>query len=186
MAFAFALGAQTTTPGTTAPLDWRLRASLYARTFITYQSVLDTAPAIAFNHTIVSPESWGGGTQGLYRRIGSTYAQYAVRETIELAMFAVHKEDPRYVRQGRGPVLRRAAGVLKSAVIVRDLNGGQTLAAGAMVGVFGARAIAVAWLPPEEQTGTSVLVSGSYGLLTRAAGNAVHEFWPDIWRRIRR
>ena len=65
------------------------------------------------------------------------------------------------------------------------LNGGETLAVGAITGIFGARAVAAAWLPPEKQTGASVVISGGYSLLTRATGNAVREFWPDIWHRLR-
>jgi hypothetical protein len=165
------------------PLDWNLRARLYTRKFTTFQSAFDTVPGALFNHGINSPESWGQGGDGFARRLGSTYGQYAARETIELAMFAIRKEDPRYVRLGSGSFGRRVGRVLKSAVIARDLQGRDTLAVGAIVGVFGGRAVAVSWLPPEKQTTSSVMISGGYGLLTRAAGNAFREFWPDIWRR---
>jgi hypothetical protein len=173
-------------PGSLPPLDWNLRARLYARKFTTFQSVWETAPGIALNHAVNSPQSWEQSGLGLARRAGSSYAQYAARETIALAMFAIRKEDPRYQRAGSGPLLRRVGRVLKSAVVARDLNGRDTPAVGGITGVFAARAIANSWLPPEKRTASATLVSGGYGLLARAGGNAVREFWPDVKRRFRR
>ena len=185
-AVAASASAQSAAPGTLAPLDWSLRTRIYVHKFVSFQSVFDTAPGVAFNHGIDSPESWNQRAGGLGRRVASSYGQYAARETIELAMFAVHKEDPRYVRRRSGPFKSRAGQVLKSSVVARGLDGRDTFALGSVVGIFGARAVALAWLPPEKQTASSVLISGGLGLLTKAAGTAVREFWPDVRRKFRR
>lgn len=164
------------------PFTWRTRVDYTLNKFRTPQSLLDTVPGTLFNHAIDSPPEWDQAWEGLGRRMGSTYLQYSARETIELGLFAVRKEDPRYWRQGSGSLWSRSRNVLKSSLFAHTRDGRPTPAINSVIGIMGGRAVALTWLPPSRQGFDQVAISTGWGLLTKAAGNGFQEFWPDAKR----
>jgi hypothetical protein len=55
-----------------------------------------------------------------------------------------------------------------------------TLAAGRLIGTYGAWGIAQRWNPPEQQTLGQFALYGSVGLLSKVGSNALREFLPDV------
>ena len=146
---------------------------------------MDTAPSYFINHGIDAPKEWNQNAGGFLRRIGSTYAQYATRETIELGMFAVRKEDPRYVREEGAPLRSRIGHVFKSTFYAHNRAGREIVAVNNLMGIVGSRTVANLWLPQAEHAASRVALNSALHLLGKTGSNALREFWPDIWHRFR-
>ena len=169
-------------PGQLAPIDWEVRSKLYTRKLFTLQHVFETAPSYVISHGLDAPEAWGQDATGFGQRVGSTYGQYVIRETIELGLFTFRKEDPRYVRLGNGSFGKRLGYVFKHTLYAHDRNGSDMLAVNNLVGMASSRAIAHAWLPDSERAAGRLTFNVGIQLLGKAGGNGFKEFWPDVRR----
>ncbi|MCC6343951.1 MAG: hypothetical protein IT166_17240 [Bryobacterales bacterium] len=172
--------------GETPPLpDWRIRRHVLLKHMLGPQAVLEVLPGTLFDESRNFPEAWGRGSTGIVKRFGNQYGQFVIGEFIEFGVSSAHNEDPRYFRLGNGAVWRRTGHVFKNTFLAHHANGspGMTLAAGRILGVYGAWGLATRWNPPAQHTAGQFLLYGTVGMLTKTGGNAMREFWPDIKRR---
>lgn len=147
-------------------------------------ATLQTVPIALFDHVRDFPHEWGQEPRALFDRLGSEYGQFFLDQTIQLALWGVHREDSHYFRSGHGNFFSRTGHALKSTVIVSNTTGGQTLALGAIAGSYGSWAIATKWWEPKsEQNAQQLMLWGTTGLIGKAAANFFHEFWPDARRK---
>ncbi len=172
--------------GETPPLpDWRIRRHVLLKHMLGPQAVLEVLPGTLFDESRNFPEAWGRGSTGIVKRLGNQYGQFVTGEFIEFGVSSAHNEDPRYFRLGNGAVWRRTGHVFRNTFLAHHADGspGMTLAAGRILGVYGAWGLATRWNPPAQHTAGQFLLYGTVGMLTKTGGNAMREFWPDIKRR---
>jgi hypothetical protein len=165
--------------------DWRIRRHVLLKQMFGPQAVLEVLPGLAFDESRNFPEAWGRGPKGIVKRFGNQYGQFVIGEFIEFGVSSVHNEDPRYFRLGDGTAWQRTRHVFKNTFLAHHADGspGMTLAAGRILGVYGAWGVATRWNPPAQQTIGQFLLYGTVGMLTKTGGNAMREFWPDVRRR---
>lgn len=163
---------------------WRARFNEYGKKVFGLPAIIQTVPVALFDHARNFPHEWGQEPEALFDRLGSQYGQFFLDQSIQMALWGVHREDSHYFRYGQGNFFRRTGHVLKSTVIVSNTNGGQTLAVGAIAGSYGSWAIATElWEPRSEQNAEQIMLWGSAGLMGKAASNFFREFWPDAKRK---
>lgn len=150
------------------------------------QAVYETIPGLVFDTTRNFPREWGRTLAGTGKRFGNQYSQFLMSEMIEFGVGSLHHEDPRYFRLGEGaPMGQRVWNVVKSPWIARNANGDGTsrVALGRISGVYGAWGIASRWSPDSVNGVAPFFIWGTFGMGTKAGGNAFREFWPDAKRR---
>lgn len=127
------------------------------------------------------PGEWGHrGRHGYDKRLASEYGQVAIGNLIESGVQRLHKEDPRYFRDGQGSFFRRTGHVIGNTVVVHTTDGGRTVSLALPASAYGSWAIATAWSPDSLHGPVSILHWGSANLGMKMAGNFVREFWPDV------
>jgi len=171
--------------GTPALPDWRVRRQVLLKQMLGPQAVLEVLPGLAFDESRNFPSPWGRGPTGVAKRFGNQYGQFVIGEFIEFGVSSLHNEDPRYFRLGDGTAWQRTRHVFKNTFFAHHADGapGMSLAAGRILGVYGAWGVATRWNPPAQQTVSQFLLYGTVGMLTKTGGNAMREFWPDVRRR---
>jgi hypothetical protein len=159
--------------------DWHARLKLSLKETVGPQALAQTVMTGLYDHARNYPREWGRKPVRIGDRIGSEYAQVILKNSIELAFYAIHKEDPRYVRLGAGGFWKRTGHAFKNTVWVSDTRGGQTISLGQIAGNYGSWAIASQWWEPKSEQGFgTIMMWGSVNMLTQAGTNLVHEFWP--------
>ncbi len=170
--------------GVPIAITWHERFQEYGNKIFGVQAIVQTVPVALFDHARDFPHEWGQEPEALFDRLGSQSAQFFLDQSIQLALWGVHREDSHYFREGQGNFFKRTGHALKGTLIVSNTTGGQTLAMGAIAGSYGSWAIATQWWEPKsEQNAQQILLWGSAGLIGKAAGNFFHEFWPDAKRK---
>ena len=180
--------AQTAThPVGADPIDWSLRRKVFLKKLVRPNAFWDVLPGFVFDQSRNFPKEWGRGAPGVAKRFGSQYGQFVVSETIELGVAAAHHEDPRYHRVPDQPFGARVKHALVSVFVVRNDQGGQTIALSHITGIYGATAAALLWKPATQRAPRRFLINSSIPFASKAGSNAWQEFWPDVkqWRRRR-
>lgn len=119
------------------------------------------------------------------KAFGSQYGQFVLSEAIVGVVSAIHHEDPRFFPSRRHGAWTRTKIALKNSFWVPKSSGeGKTFAWSVPAGMFGAWAVATRWSPPDLQTPGTILEWGGVGLGMKVSGNILHEFWPDVKRKL--
>lgn len=164
--------------------DFKVRADVFVKKLVSPQAFLETVPGTLFDHARNFPEDWGRGPDGFGKRFASQYGQFVISELIVSGVSALHHEDPRYFPSLDKGIWKRTKHAVASTFVCRSVNGGNTVALSVPAGVFGAWAVATRWSPPDVQGAGSILKWGSFGMLMKVGGNVLHEFWPDVRRKM--
>jgi hypothetical protein len=130
------------------------------------------------------PDQWGQGGGAYAERYASHVGQYLIQRSIMFPVQAIDHEDPRYFRSNRKSFKGRVGDAFLHTVWRHDDSGGMMPAYGEFLGDYGAAAISRMWWPANYHKGSSVLVAGSDTLLIDAGINVIHEFAPDIKRKL--
>jgi len=105
---------------------------------------------------------------------------------LEASVGALWNEDPRYVRAAGQPFKKRLANVAKMTFLARDRTGGFMPAYARYVSVPANSYLSNAWRADSEANAKDAAIRIPFAFLSRAAGNAFTEFWPDVARFLRR
>ncbi|HTS66923.1 MAG TPA: hypothetical protein VMH28_33090 [Candidatus Acidoferrales bacterium] len=164
--------------------DWKTRETVFLKKLVGMQAFYETVPGAISDHVRNFPEQWGRTWPGFGKRVASQYGQFVLSELIEGGVQAIHKEDPRYFRLGKGSFFRRLEYSVVSTFWVPKPGGGRTFAFSVPAGVYGSWAIATRWNPPDLQTPWKIVQWGSVGMGVKVSANSFREFWPDIKERV--
>jgi hypothetical protein len=171
-------------PQPPAALDGKGRIQEYLKSLVRPSAVFSNVLIAGFEEARNFPHEWHRTGAGFEKRLASQYAQYFLDNTIELGFSTIHHEDNRYSRVGDGNFFKRFGSVVKSAVVVSNARGGQTIALGQIAGAFGSWAIASqVWEPPSEQRLSRVLLWGSVNLAAKGGRNLIREFGPELRKK---
>ena len=130
--------------------------------------------------------SFGQGIEGYAKRFGTTYADFAVENTMTEGIFpTLLHQDPRYFRRREGSVRARLAYAMSRLFITRTDSGRNQFNYSEVAGAAASVAISNAYYPDGRTVGHNV---GRYAeqLGFDAASNVLKEFWPDLKRKLPR
>ncbi len=130
------------------------------------------------------PEEWGQGWRSLGERYASHLGQYAVQRSIMFPVQALDHEDARYFRSKKTSLHGRLGDAFVHTVWRHDDSGGMMPAYSEFLGDYGAAAVSRMWWPQRFHKGSSIFVAGSDTILIDAGINVLHEFAPDVKRRL--
>ena len=94
------------------------------------------------------------------------------------------KQDPRYFRNPDLPFLKRVFYSMSRVVITRTDSGGQAFNASRILGSAASQAVADLYVPGQRQGMHPIANTISYNLLRDMGMNLLHEFWPDVRRKV--
>lgn len=182
--FDRALGPAASTPEY-VPMTFSERARHYLVAAFGPGAVFRAAVAGGFAQATVAPEEWRVGANGYGYRVGTAFAQQAIREALEFGGSTLLHEDNRYFRSTQSGFLRRSKHALASAFTARS-DGGETHLGYSRAGaVLGASFISRLWQPPSMDSAGDAAVSFGLNMAAEIGWNFVQEFSPlSLARRL--
>ena len=138
----------------------------------------------AFDQLRNRPAEWNQGWGAFGERYGSHLGQYLVQRSIMFPVQAIDHEDTRYFRSNRPSFHGRLLDAFLHTVWRHDDSGGMMPAYSEFLGDYGAAAISRMWWPQRFHNGAAIFVAGSDTVLIDAGINVLHEFTPDIKRKL--
>jgi len=132
------------------------------------------------------PEEWERTWSGFGKRYLNREATVAISNSLEAGLGAIWGEDPRFVPSRREGIWPRARFAMKTVVLAPRRDGHLAPAWGRYAGNVVNNVVANAWLPPSVTTPGQTALSIASGFGGRLAGNLWDEFWPDVWKYMRK
>jgi hypothetical protein len=168
----------TAEPKPVPPAD-DVHKPFYKRMF-SLEAVAATVPGSVIEQLDGWPGEWRRTRSGFEKRLGSLYGQFVLGALFEDGVKAIHAEDTRYRRLGKGNVFKRTGYVIAGTVAARKPGGGHTIAWSMAANAYGSWAVATLWSPRQYRSAVSILEWGTEGMGTLAGFNLAREFWPDV------
>jgi hypothetical protein len=154
----------------TVPVD-RLRA--YTRDLA---DPIVAAQAVAlglYDHARTQPEEWGGGADGLGKRVLSRAGGHIVTQSVRHGMAAALNRSTEYRVCGCAEPERRAAHALFETFTDYDAQGRARLSTPFLAGTYAGALAPLAWHPDADAA--RALQSGTLALVFAVAGNVIRE-----------
>jgi hypothetical protein len=130
------------------------------------------------------PGEWGEGGGALAERYASHIGQYVIQRSIMFPVQAINHEDTRYFRSKRANFRGRVGDAFLHTVWRHNDSGGMMPAYSEFLGDYGAAALSRMWWPQRFHNGSAIFIAGSDTVLIDAGINFLHEFAPDIKRKL--
>jgi hypothetical protein len=130
--------------------------------------------------------SFGQGVEGYAKRLGTSYADFAVQNMMTEGVFpTLLHQDPRYFRRRQGTGRSRLVYAVSRLFITRTDSGKSQFNYSEVVGGATALAISNAYYPDGRNLSNNL---GRYAVQLGfdAASNVLKEFWPDLKRKLPR
>src|ERR1700704_3695160 len=125
------------------------------------------------------------GFRGVGQRYGISLATNETDVFFQRFLFpTLLKQAPRYFRNPDLPFLQRALYAMSRVLVTRTDNGGQTFNSSRILSVAASRAVSDLYVPGERQGMHPIAACVSFTLLRDAGENLLHEFWPDVRRKL--
>ena len=178
----------TTRPATTpeyAPLTASERWRLYLLGAYGPQAILNAAAVGGIAQLEDHPKEWGGGALAFGERVGNSYAEHIVRQTLESGAAAILREDNRYVRSTETGFWKRTRHAVGEVFVARNDLGQQHFAYSRFAGAAGASFISRIWQPRSENSPGDATVNFGLTIAGYAGWNVFNEFRPAHFMRRR-
>jgi hypothetical protein len=166
------------------PLTNSDKAKIVAKDVFSFYGLVSVAAAAGIDQWTDEPREWQLGAEGFGMRFGSRFGRLLLRDTIQLGFDSVLHTDPRYDRCECAGFLLRSRHALRRTLVARRDGGGEMLNISKIGGAFGTSAIAIQWYPDRYHDAAHAFGYGAEDLGFSAGFNMVHEFWPDIRRKL--
>ena len=125
------------------------------------------------------------GLMGLGQHYGINLATSETSVFFERFFFpTLLKQDPRYFRNPDLPFFKRALYSISRVVITRSDSGHVTFNASKVLGGATSQALSDLYVPGHAQGMGPIRDRVTFDLLRDAGMNLVHEFWPDMRRKV--
>jgi hypothetical protein len=168
------------------PLTMSERWKLYLLGAFGPAAILRSAAAGGIRQWENSPKEWKGGAEAYGERFGNSYAEHAIRKTLEFGGSVALHEDNRYFRSTETGFLRRSKHAVAAIFMARNVAGQEHFAYSRFGGAAGASFISRIWQPHSTNTAGDGAVNFGTTIAIDIGGNFFHEFWPDIKGRFKR
>jgi hypothetical protein len=144
--------------------------------------VISAAWGTLFN----SPHEYGPHWEGFAKRYGMRLTGVSTGNAIEAGLGAIWGEDPRYFRAAGQPFKSRIGHALRMSVMAYNREGQLRPAYARYAAIAGNNFLSNTWRAPSESSVGDAAVRTALGFLSRMAGAAFYEFWPDVKHRLRK
>ena len=159
-------------------LLWILRETLGPKSLLT--GVFTESIATAEN----SPKEYGPHWDGFAKRYGIRLTGVGTSNTIEAGLGSIWGEDPRYVLAEDRGFGHRVGHIVLLTFVARNREGQLRPAYARFIAIPGGNFLSNTWRADSVATSRDALERSGYGILSRLAGNAWSEFWPDVKHKV--
>ena len=173
-------------PAEFAPMTSTERFSRYVGSLSDWESVVRSAASAGIRQASGAPKEWGGGAEGYGLRIGNSFAQHTIQQTLRYGISAALHEDNRYFVSGQPGIFHRTMYAVKSTFLARHDNGSQYFSVSRLGGDAGAAFISRAWQPRSTTSAGDGATSFGIAIGSDVGFNVFREFWPDLKRHFRK
>jgi hypothetical protein len=161
------------------PMTFSERARYYLLGAFGPGAVARAAAAGAFAQGTVEPREWHEGAAAYGDRVGSAFAQQAVREALEFGGSTVLQEDNRYFRSTESGFFKRTKHVVRSVFLARNDVGSEHFAFSRFGAIVGSSFISRLWLPRSQDGPGDAGVSVGFTVAVDLGWTFVKEFAPS-------
>jgi hypothetical protein len=169
------------------PLTPRQKFVLFVRNASDPVQFLTVGLTAGISQAADSNRGYGQGAEGYGKRYGAAFANAASSEFFGSFLFPVMlRQDPRYIRQGDGPLGSRLGHALTRVVVTRTDSGKRTFNLSYVLAALVSASISNAYYPQEERTAAKTFTRAGISMGTGAALAVGAEFLPDVARKLRR
>jgi hypothetical protein len=132
-----------------------------------------------------SNPKYGTDKAGFGERLGAAFIRQNSQAILSDGVFAAaFRQDPRYYRKGSGSFMGRIFYSASRVLVTRTDAGNETTNTSQLVGYAGAAALTMTYYPAVSATWSNTAQGYGISLAGAALGNEVHEFLPDLKRRV--
>jgi hypothetical protein len=130
---------------------------------------------------------YGQGAGGYGKRLGAGLANATSAGFFRTFLFAsLLHEDPRYFRQGSGPIRDRLEHAVIRPVVTRKDSGGRTFNWSGLLGSIAASSLSNAYYPVTDRGVGPTFRRVATGIPISVIDNLIHEFGPDLETKFQR
>ena len=130
---------------------------------------------------------YGQGAEGYGKRYGATLALNASSDMFGTFLLpSMLRHDPRYFVSARGGVGHKVGYAISRVFITRTDRGGEAFNWSGVLAPLMAESLANTYLPDGERTTRKTFQRYGIHLGINAASNVAKEFWPSIFKTLRR
>ena len=160
-------------------LGWFTRGTVGPKSLIggTFSSAIGTAAN--------RPYEYGPHWDGFGKRFGMRLTGISTGNAIEATLGSVWGEDPRYFHTVHNPFGTRVKNVVDLTFRAYHPDGERHLAYARFVAEFGNNFLSNTWRAQSEADWQHALIRTSEGFGGRMLSNAMSEFFPQLWRKVR-
>ncbi len=160
-------------------LEWFTRSTVGPR------SLVAGLFSAGFGTATNRPSEYGPHWEGFGKRYGMRLTGVSTGNAIEASLGAAWGEDPRYFHTVHQPFGARAKNIVDLTFRAYHPDGERHLAYARFVATFGNNFLSNTWRAQSEADWQHALLRTAEGFGGRALSNAVSEFVPQVWRKIR-
>ena len=126
-----------------------------------------------------TPKEWKQGARGFGLRMGSSWGEHVVNQSLLFGASSLFHEDNRYVRSGQTGTGGRIAYALGSTFVARGDDGHRHLSRSRLLALAGAAAISRLWQPRSTAGVRSAATNFGVGVGATMGFQVIREFWPQ-------
>jgi hypothetical protein len=169
-----------------APMTCSERLRNYVVDAAGYESILRSAASAGIRQAEGTPKEWGGGAKGYGERVGNSFAEHFIDQTLQYGISAALHEDNRYFVSGQTGFFVRTRYAIKSTLLARHDNGSQHFSFSRIGGAAGGAFISREWQPRSATSAGDGAVTFGITMASDIGFNVFREFWPDLKRGFRK
>jgi len=161
-------------------LRWFVRATVGPKSLV--GGVFSAGYGTAANH----PHEYGTHWEGFGQRYGMRLTGVSTGNAMEASVGALWGEDPRYFHTVHQSIGRSALNIIDLTFRDYHRDGERHPAYARYIATFGNNFLSNTWRAHSEADWRHAMLRSSEGFGARCVSNAVSEFVPQLWRKVRR
>jgi hypothetical protein len=167
------------------PINPKGRLVWFARSTVGVQSLTGGLFSAGLGTALDSPEEYGPHWDGFGKRYGMRLTGVSTGNAMEATLGAAWGEDPRYFHTVHAPFGSRVKNVVDLTFRAYRPDGERHLAYARYAATAGNNFLSNAWRAQSEADWQHALIRTAEGFGGRALSNAIVEFVPELWRKLR-
>ena len=160
-------------------LSWFLYSTTGPKSLI--GGLFSSAIGTAYNN----PHEYGPHWDGFAKRYGMRLTGVSTGNAIQATVGSLWREDPRYFHAAGQPFGARVKNIVDLTFRAYQADGERHPAYARFLGTFGNNFLSNTWRAQSDADWQHALIRSGEGLASRALSNAVSEFFPEAWQKLR-
>jgi hypothetical protein len=173
------------TPADYHPITAEGRLGWFARATVGPKGLIGGVFSSAIGTGLDNPYEYGPHWEGFAKRYGMRLTGISTGNAIEATLGSAWGEDPRYFHTVHASVGTRAKNIVDLTFRAYHPDGERHIAYARYVAIFGNNFLSNTWRAQSEADWQHALIRSAEGFGGRALSNAVSEFLPQVWRKVR-